>query len=58
MSSAPNQIRVWPDYNDHTNPVSDDWDWVAAETWRAYPVIFNEFTINESLDFLLESAKL
>jgi hypothetical protein len=25
MSSAPNQIRVWPDYNDHTNPASDDW---------------------------------
>jgi hypothetical protein len=25
MNSAPHQIRVWPDYNDHTNPVSDDW---------------------------------
>jgi hypothetical protein len=35
-----------------------DWNWVAAETWRAYPGIFNEFTINQSIDFLLESAKL
>lgn len=25
MSNAPHQIRVWPDYNDHTNPVSNDW---------------------------------
>lgn len=25
MSEAPKRIRVWPDYNDHTIPVSDDW---------------------------------
>jgi hypothetical protein len=35
-----------------------DWDWVAAETWRAYPGIFNEYIINDSIDFLLESAEL
>ena len=25
MSEAPKHIRVWPDYNDHTSPVSADW---------------------------------
>ena len=25
MSEAPKRIRVWPDYNDHTTPVSADW---------------------------------
>lgn len=34
-----------------------DWDWVAAETWRAYPGIFNEFTINQSIDFLMQAAE-
>lgn len=35
-----------------------DWDWVAAETWRAYPGVFNEFTINNAIDLLLEAAEL
>jgi len=34
-----------------------DWNWVAAETWRAYPGIFNEFTINDSIDLLIQAAE-
>lgn len=34
-----------------------DWDWVAAEVWRAYPGIFNEFIINDAIDFLLDCAE-
>ena len=34
-----------------------DWDWVASEVWRAYPGIFNEFTINDAIDFICEAAE-
>jgi hypothetical protein len=34
-----------------------DWNWIAAEIWRAYPGIFNEFTINAAIDFLLDCAE-
>lgn len=34
-----------------------DWDWVASEVWRAYPGIFNEFVINDAIDFLLDCAE-
>lgn len=36
----------------------DNWDWIASEVWRAYPGIFNEFTINDSIDFLCEAAEM
>lgn len=35
-----------------------DWDWIASEVWRAYPGIFNEFTINNAIDFLCEAAEM
>lgn len=35
-----------------------DWDWVASEVWRTYPGIFNEFTINDAIDFLCEAAEM
>lgn len=34
-----------------------DWDWIAAEVWRAYPGIFNEFIINEAIEFIWEAAE-
>jgi hypothetical protein len=34
-----------------------DWNWVAAEVWHSYPGIFNEFTINDAIDFLLDCAE-
>lgn len=35
-----------------------NWDWLASEVWRAYPGIFNEFTINDAIDFLCEAAEM
>jgi hypothetical protein len=35
-----------------------DWDWIASEVWRAYPGIFNEFVINDAIDFLCEAAQM
>jgi hypothetical protein len=34
-----------------------DWEWVAAEVWNRYTGIFNEFTINDAIDFLCEAAE-
>lgn len=34
-----------------------DWNWIAAEVWRTYPGIFNEFTINQAIDFIHEAAE-
>jgi hypothetical protein len=34
MTDAPERIRVWPDYNDHANPVTNDWSggyWDATQ---------------------------
>jgi hypothetical protein len=33
------------------------WDWVAAEVWNAYSGIFNEFVINDAIDFIMEAAE-
>jgi hypothetical protein len=50
--------RIGQNKNIVIHPVyGADWDWVAAETWRAYPGIFNEFTINDSIDLLMQAAK-
>ena len=33
------------------------WDWVAAEVWNSYDGIFNEFVINDAIDFIMEAAE-
>jgi hypothetical protein len=33
------------------------WDWVAAEIWNNYHGIFNEFVINDAIDFIMEAAE-
>ena len=35
-----------------------DWDAVAALVWEKYTGVFNEFIINDAIDFLLESAEV
>ncbi len=34
-----------------------DWDWLAAEVWHGYTGVFNEFIINDAIDFLMEAAE-
>jgi hypothetical protein len=45
---------------DQSRYMKDDganWDWVAAEVWNAYSGIFNEFVINDAIDFIMEAAE-
>lgn len=40
---------------DWRNPnIGVNWDALAAEVWRAYTGIFNEFIINDAIDMLIE----
>ncbi len=34
-----------------------NWDWIAAEVWNSYNGIFNEFVINDAIDFIMEAAE-
>jgi hypothetical protein len=34
-----------------------DWDWIAAEVWEKYTGVFNEYIINDAIDFLMEAAE-
>jgi hypothetical protein len=33
------------------------WDWIAADIWDNYPGHFNEFVINEAIEFIWEAAE-
>lgn len=49
--------EIGKDKNNLLTENGTDWDAVAAIVWNKYTGVFNEFIINDAIDYLIEAAE-